>query len=319
MLLSLSLSADWSEYKERFIQNDGRVVDKKNGNITHSEAIGYTLYFAYRFNDKETFDKVYRWYKNNLKKNKYGLVSWKWGERKQHTWGIIDHNNATDGDMWIAYDLLLMGQKRGDKTLKSEAISLMEAIKKYLVITYGKKMFLLPGKKGFVKKTHIILNLSYYRFDIMEAFSAVDDKGPWKILSQDGEWLLCQAVFTPLKLHPDWIVLNKDLTIKPAMNRLFGYDAIRIPLNIMQSKLSTKSTLLKNYRRYVNMMQEGSLPLGTVALEKGSVSLYDYCYGHLAIYDKLVSKPLFADKLKKMIQEDKDNYYAYTLYLFTTL
>jgi endoglucanase len=188
ILLSLPLFADWNEYKDRFIQHDGRVLDKKNGNITHSETIGYTLYFAYRFNDDKTFDKVYHWYKNNLKKNQYGLVSWKWGKKDQHTWGILDHNNATDGDMWIAYDLLLMGQKRVDERLKSEAISLMEAIKKHLVITYGKKRFLLPGKEGFIKQGHIVLNPSYYRFDILEAFSAVDDKGPWKIRVFDNKF-----------------------------------------------------------------------------------------------------------------------------------
>lgn len=319
VLLSVSLSADWNEYKSRFIQNDGRVIDKKNGNITHSEAIGYTLYFAYRFNDDKTFDKVYNWYKNNLHKNKYDLVSWKWGEKSHHKWGILDHNNATDGDLWIAYDLLLMAQKREDTQLKAEAFSLMEAIKEHLVVTYGGKLFLLPGKEGFKKREHIVLNPSYYRFDILEAFSTVEDTGPWRALARDGEWLLHQAVFSPLKLHSDWITIDENLTVKPAQNKIFGYDAIRIPLNIIQSNLSTKTTLLQSYKSYVNMMREGLLPLGTVNLEKGTISLYDYCYGHLAIYDKLATQPLFADKLKSMIEEDKDNYYAYTLYLFTTL
>ena len=319
MLLSISLYADWDEYKNRFIQSDGRVVDKKNGNITHSEAIGYTLYFAYKFNDDKTFDKVHDWYYNNLSKNSYGLISWKWGEDSNGNWGILDHNNASDGDLWIAYDLLLMAEKRGDKQLREEAFSLMKAIKKHLIIEYKEKLFLLPGKDGFKKSDHIILNPSYYRFDIFKAFSILDSMDPWRALSKDGEWLLHNAVFSSLHLHSDWITLDKNLTIKPAKNMKFGYDAIRIPLNIMQSTLPTKIDLLQHYESYVHMMREGSLPLGTVALERGSISLYDYCYGHLAIYDMLLSKPLFRQKLKRMIQEDKDNYYAYTLYLFTTL
>jgi len=319
VLLSVSLYADWNEYKSRFIQDDGRVIDKKNSNITHSEAIGYTLYFAYRFNDDKTFDKVYNWYQNNLIKNRYGLISWKWGKDSNNSWGILDHNNASDGDLWIAYDLLLMAQKRGDDKFKVEALSLIGAIKKHLIIEYHKKLFLLPGKEGFKKSDHIILNPSYYRFDIFEAFSKVDTTGPWKILSRDGEWLLHHTVFSSLKLHSDWITMDENLTTKPAKTMRFGYDAIRIPLNIIQSTLPTKIDLLHNYKNYVNMMREGSVPLGVVTLEKGSISLYDFCYGHLAIYDMLLSKPLFSKKLKRMIQEDKDNYYAYTLYLFTTL
>lgn len=319
MLLSISLYSDWDEYKSRFIQDDGRVIDKKNGNITHSEAIGYTLYFAYKFNDHKTFDKVYDWYQHNLVKNRYGLISWKWGEDSDKRWGILDHNNATDGDIWIAYDLLLMAQKRGDDQLKAEALSLMGAIKEHLIIKYKEKLFLLPGKEGFKKRDHLILNPSYYRFDIFEAFSTVDSAGPWRRLSRDGEWLLHNAVFSSLKLHSDWISIDENLTAKPAKTMSFGYDAIRIPLNIMQSTMPTKTDLLQSYKNYVDMMRGGLVPLGTVALQKGSISLYDFCYGHLAIYDMLLSKPLFAKKLKNMIREDKDNYYAYTLYLFTTL
>jgi len=318
VLLSLSLQADWSEYKSRFIQNDGRVIDKKNANITHSEAIGYTLYFAYKFNDDKTFDKVYAWYHHNLVKNCYGLISWEWGENSHHNWGVLDHNNASDGDIWIAYDLLLMAQKRDDNQLKAEALSLMSAIKKHLIIKYKDKLFLLPAKEGFKKKDHIILNPSYYRFDIFEAFSTIDAAGPWKRLSRDGEWLLHRAVFSSLKLPSDWITIDKNLTVKSAKNRSFGYDAIRIPLNIMQSTIPTKTNLLQSYKNYVDMMRGGLVPLGTVALQKGTISLYDFCYGHLAIYDMLLSKPIFAKKIKNMMQEDEDNYYAYALYLFTT-
>ncbi len=318
MLLSVSLYADWDEYKSRFIQDDGRVIDKRNGNITHSESIGYTLYFAYKFNDDKTFDKVYSWYQDNLGKNRYGLIGWKWGEDSNSSWGILDHNNASDGDIWIAYDLLLMAQRRGDDQLKAEALSLIVAIKEHLIIEYKGKLFLLPGKEGFKKSDHTILNPSYYRFDIFEAFSIVDPDGPWKALSRDGEWLLHQAVFSSLELHSDWITIDENLTTKLTKTMSFGYDAIRIPLNIMQSTLPTKIDLLQSYKRYVDMMR-GALPLGTVELEKGSISLYDFCYGHLAIYNMISSKPLFAKKLKRMMQEDKDNYYAYTLYLFTTL
>ncbi len=319
IVLSIALQADWNEYKNRFIQSDGRVIDKKNKNITHSEGIGYTLYFAYKFDDDKTFDLVYRWYGDNLPKNSFGLVSWKWGEDKENTWRTLDSNNATDGDLWIAYSLLLMAEKRQDLHLREEALSLMDAVKQHLIVRQKKRLFLLPGKEGFQKKEEIVVNPSYYRFDIFQAFAKEDPDGPWRELEKDGEWLLHQANFTPLNLPADWISIDENLTICPARNKRFGYDAIRIPLNILQSTLPTKRELLLPYQNYVEMMKIGDQPFGVVGLEKGVIHLYDYNYGHLAIYDKLLPQPIFAEKLQTLIQDDEEDYYAYALYLFTTL
>ncbi|MDQ7046284.1 MAG: glycosyl hydrolase family 8 [Sulfurovum sp.] len=198
-------------------------------------------------------------------------------------------------------------------------ISIIKAIEKHLIVRQKEKLFLLPGKEGFQEKGKLIINLSYYRFDIFDAFAKEHPDGLWRDLARDGEWLLHHSLFTPLKLPSDWISIDANLTVFPYKNKTFGYDAIRIPLNILQSRLPTRESLLQPYRDYVGMMKAGDMPLGTVQLEKGTIGLYDYGYGHLAIYDTLLPKPIFSKKLKIMIGDDKDDYYAYALYLLLFL
>jgi endoglucanase len=319
LLISTSLHADWAEYKHRFIQKDGRVIDKSNQHITHSEAIGYTLYFAYIYHDDETFERVYTWYKTHLPKNTNGLISWKWGKDKSGNWRILDKNNASDGDLWIAYDLLLMAERKHDLSLQKEARLLIEAIKSHLVIEYQNRLFLLPAKDGYLKQKHITVNLSYYIFTIFEKFKKIDPEGPWDVLLKDGKWLLDQSRFSVLQLPADWINIDENLTITPSKNKSFGYDAIRIPLNIMYSSLENKSKLMQPYIRYVDMMTAGESILGTVALETGDIHLYDFCFGHLAIYNMISKNKIFTQKLEQLIQSERENYYAYALYLFSII
>ncbi len=316
--------AGWDEYKSLFIATDGRVIDKTNNNITHSEAIGYALYFALKNNDTKTFKSVYRWYKNNLKKNKYGLIPWKWGEDKEHKWHILENNNATDGDLWIAYDSLLMYEKSKNEYYKQEALALLGAIKKNLLLHVKAKVFLLPAKEGFNKKESFEINLSYYLFFIFEKFQEYDNNPIWKQLQKDGITLLQRARFSPLKLHSDWIsVAKKSLKISLGKNACFGYDALRIPLNILKSNMDRqlKRDLLQPYRRYVEGMKSAETVFGVVALKKGEISLYNYSYAHLSIYNMIHQyfnkTAVFIKEIQQLQGKNRDDYFAYSIYLFT--
>ena len=48
----------WKQYKHNFITVDGRVVDRFNKNISHSESVGYGMFFAVSYNDNKTFNKI---------------------------------------------------------------------------------------------------------------------------------------------------------------------------------------------------------------------------------------------------------------------
>ena len=324
LLLSvLSLQADWSEYKRLFIANDGRVIDKANGGITHSESIGYAMYLALENRDLVTFSKVDTWQKNNLGRNKFGLVPWKWGKDSLGVWHILDTNNASDGDLWIAYDYLLMYEITKNREYKNTALELMKSIQEHLLVKKAGSVYLLPGKDGFEKKESLELNLSYYLFFIFEKFSKYDKNGGWMKLRDDGITLLKRSRFGSMALPADWILYNKyTQEVHPSKNRAFGYDAIRIPFNILKSDIQEKKSLLTPYKNYVNAMKSAETIFGICSFADKSISLQNYSYGHLSIYnmiDKYFNKSeSFSKKLYSLKEKHKDDYYSYSLYLFTT-
>jgi len=319
-MLTFSLQASWSDYKKLYISKDGRVIDRANGNITHSESIGYGLYLALQNNDYKSFLNTYLWYKKNLKKNKYGLVSWKWGKDKNNSWHVLDTNNATDGDIWIAYDCLLMYERCKEESYKVEAMQLISNIKKYLIVKESGSLYLLPGKIGFESQNNIIVNLSYYPFFIFDKFTEYDHDSIWYELKKDGIALLFKARFSPLQLNPDWICIDKNTQkISPSKNNSFGYDALRIPFNILKSNIQDKKKLLQPYINYVNSMKATDTIYGVSNLKKGSISIYNYSYAHLSIYNLLDktfnNSQTFSEQIKKLKEQDKDDYYSYSIYL----
>ncbi len=326
----LSATADkealWRNYKESFIQKDGRVIDYKNSDITHTEGIGYTLYFAQYFNDKKTFSLIYTWYKNNIKKNSAHLPGWKWGKSTDGEWKMLDMNSASDANLWIAYALFLMDKKEENDSYKKEAYTLLENIKKYQIKNIASQTYLLPAENGFINKDILVLNPSYMLFEIFQNIQYFDKDALWKKLIKSSCYLLKKARFSKLALNPDWIQINlkKNSFALDKKKTLFSYDAIRIPLNIMRSSLSKtqKRELLEPYINYVSMMKEFSL--GSVDLDLGKISLYDLSYGHLAIYSKIAKEYNLGLKnldteLTQRMKKEHENYYAYSLYLFTVI
>ena len=58
----------WGTYKQQFIQEDGRTIDKGAGLITTSEGQSYTMLRSVWVDDRQTFDKAWKWTNVNLKK-----------------------------------------------------------------------------------------------------------------------------------------------------------------------------------------------------------------------------------------------------------
>jgi len=324
LFFTLSLYASWDEYKARFLTEDGRVIDKKNCDISHSEAVGYAMYLAIKNDDMQSFEKIHTWYQNNLMKNKFGLISWKWGKDKRGEWHVLDKNNASDGDLWIAYDNLLAYELTKNEKYKIEALDLMKNIKEKLLLKNKDHIYLLPGYYGYDREEVFEVNLSYYLFFIFDKFFELDHDPVWKKLKTDGIALLYSARCTPLHLHADWIEIEKkSQKISLSKNHMFGYDAIRIPLNILMSDIGIENQkkLLQPYKNYIDAMKKMQTLFGVSDLKKGTISIYNYGYVHLSVYNKIdnyfYKEHSFTEALEKLKRERKDDYYSYSLYLIS--
>jgi endo-1,4-beta-D-glucanase Y len=225
---------NWNQYKTRFIQADGRVIDY-NGNVTTSEGQSYAMFRAFWMRDKATFDKTYRWAKDNLQIPRGDhLFSWKWGEKPDKTWGALDKTSASDADQDIAFALLLGYKEWKDPAYLDDSKLILNDIWTRLTLDAPIGRVLLPGDWPQKGRTYQI-NPSYFAPYAYRVFAEVDTDHDWTALTDSSYEILTRAVAqSETHLPPDWVQISLDndqvtLYQDPLDPRSdFGYEAIRV-------------------------------------------------------------------------------------------
>jgi endoglucanase len=240
---------DWSQFRSDFLVADGRIVDTGNGGISHSEGQGYGLILAQAADDREAFDLIWKWTQANLKRPADSLFAWRYDPRSTPT--VTDPNNATDGDILIAWALLRAAKRWGDADYLKTSQDVRASILRLLVKPIGKRSVLLPGVQGFEVGDHVIVNPAYYIWPALDAFEAEDGQPIWGDIIQGGLELLQEARFGPHGLTPDWIELTPARKVFPATGHepRFGFDAVRVPLYLAWTSRSQMVEPFKTYWR----------------------------------------------------------------------
>lgn len=225
-------AAEWSAYAGRFIRDDGRVVDIEKAGKSHSESQGYGMLLAVRADDKATFESVLRFTFSKMRRND-GLISWLYNPKSYR--GVEDRNNASDGDILIAYALLSAGLKWDDRRYARAAMPMIDAIGTKLLERRDGFVRLKPGAYGFEPGQHAdgpVVNLSYYIFGAFLMFDAVDDEHPWLEAWQSGLMLVKASLAGRERVTPDWITMGARNYLQPASGfaKKSSYDAVRVPL-----------------------------------------------------------------------------------------
>jgi endo-1,4-beta-D-glucanase Y len=223
----------WLNYKSRFITEQGRVLDTGNNYVSHSEGQGYGMLLAVAANDRPVFDLLWGWTRANLLVRGDDLFAWRWepGQRP----AVADMNNASDGDLLIAWALTEAADFWGDQALRIAARRIAVDIGRKLVVNKsGHGALLLPALAGFAAEDRNdgpVVNLSYYVFPALGRLSLVAPEIDWTGIMQSGLTLLKATQTGSSRLPGDWTAL-KDGTPKPAQGfpNAFAYNAIRIPL-----------------------------------------------------------------------------------------
>jgi endoglucanase len=221
-------SSPWPAFKRRYVQA-GRVVDTGNKNISHTEGQGWGLLFAESHDDRTTFEQLLDWTERSLRRPD-GLFSWRWDPASPTP--VTDRNNASDGDILIAWALQRAARRWNEARFETASRAVQRALLDHTCIDLGGRSILMPGVDGFRRGTRTIVNLSYYVWPALRDFAA----GPvapfrWQALMRDGLHILDRAAFGSLKLPPDWLLMgSNDIAIAEGWPPYFGYDAIRVPL-----------------------------------------------------------------------------------------
>jgi len=236
----------WQAYKDKFLDPGGRIVDDANGNISHSEGQGYGLLLSVLAGSPADFELIWAFTRTELLLRNDGLAAWKWNPgTKPH---VTDINNATDGDILIAYALGLAGQqwKRQDYTAAGSNIA--RAILEKTVIQHAGRTLLLPGATGFSaadREDGPVINPSYW---IFEAFPVLDRLAPspeWAKLRDDGIAIIRDLRFGPRQLPSDWVSLISPPGPAAGFPAEFGYNALRIPLYLVRGEVMDREFLAR--------------------------------------------------------------------------
>lgn len=237
---------DWERYMAGFLDQGGRIIDDANGNVSHSEGQGYGLLLAVLAEKPADFALIWSFTRRELLLRDDGLAAWKWSPSE--TPHVIDINNATDGDILIAYALALAGERWKRDDYLQAAARIAKAILDHAVLDYGGRTLLLPGVSGFGaadRPDGPVVNPSYW---IFEAFPALDRVAPsprWKKLAEDGLQLLGALQSGPRKLPADWVSLRAAPKPAQGFPPEFGYNALRIPLYLVRAGVEDRDLLTR--------------------------------------------------------------------------
>lgn len=279
----------WKVFRSRFYEPSGRIIDNGNNRISHSEGQGYGLVLAAIHGDREAFEAIANWTQTNLARGDVALHSWKYDPSAAVP--IPDINNATDGDMLIAWGLALGGKRWGNSAHLDRAAAIREAIRSKLVLDRFGLNILLPGLEGFVRPDTVLVNPSYFIWPALDDFARLDGAATWKPVISSCANILRDARFGAYDLPCDWVeLLGQDMIAPSKLHPpRFGYDAIRVPLYAVAAK---RATLVEGATKYWRdlLKQKAQIP-AWIDVYTGETANYPLSSGGKAIVARVTGTP----------------------------
>jgi endoglucanase len=223
----------WRSYKSRFVTDQGRVVDTGNGRVSHSEGQGYGMLLAVAAGDRDAFQRIWGWTRANLMVRNDALLAWRWEPDKRP--GVADTNDATDGDILVAWALAEASDAWSDEALRLAGRRIaIDVAKRTVLFSAEGGPLLLPGMAGFSAEDRAdgpVVNLSYWVFPAFAKLAALAPEFDWARLKAAGLDLVLRARFGDAKLPTEWISMRGG-SPKPAEGfpATFSYNAVRVPL-----------------------------------------------------------------------------------------
>ena len=305
----------WQTWRQRFVTETGRVVDTGNNGVSHSEGQGYGLVLAVAAGDRVTFERIWGWTRANLEVRDDHLLAWRWEPDARPA--VADMNDASDGDVLVAWALTEAAEAWGDQNYRLAARRLATDIVRRLIVRksdFGP--LLLPAAAGFAGPGRAggpVLNPSYWVYPAFSRLGLVASDIDWAGLTRSGLALLKAGRFGPANLPVDWMALD-DGQLRPAdgFPARFGYDAIRIPLYLAFAGVGDRDTLAP----FVGWagQRRGALPIVDAGSGRGLESFSETGYAAIgALVACAATGAPFPAELRNL--RPGDNYYPATLHL----
>ena len=235
---------------------DGFYIDSQHAG--NSESQSYALLQSYWVGDKETFNKVWAWTKENLQRKTDHLFSWKFNYSPDTLKvRISDRNSATDADTDIAYALLKAGEDWKNSKHIAEAKLIIKDLWEIETASASGQRNVLAGSWAN-KKDSAILNPSYFSPFAYRLFAKYDADRDWESLINDGYVTLNMVSGNEMRngtdifLPPNWAVFNyKNRGISTFTDKSdsidYSYDAFRTFWRVAMDQLLYPNNQAKGY------------------------------------------------------------------------
>ena len=336
------LMESWDSYRRRFIQRDGRVIDYEASDRSTSEGQAYAMLRAVLIDDSATFALTLNWGENNLQRLENGkpidnLWAWKWGRTSDGSWGAIDKNFASDGDIDAITALILASRRWNRPEYMEIAKTKLQDLWKYSTVVGQNKRYLLPGPKAaFVKdSSSIILNPSYFAPYAFRLFAQVDPERDWlSLVDTSYEVLEDSKELSAVNLPSDWVALNAEtgkyqpLPADSPISSVYSFDAYRVWWRIALDASWFNSSRAQSYletaiQHPLKLWREQSSIPARINLEGKALVNYEATSQYAMLYaaTKLIQPELAQELLEKKllpqyqqeVWDDNEAYYTQNL------
>ena len=247
-------SPQWATFKARFVGTDGRVVDNANGDVSHSEGQGFAMIMALAADDRAAFDRIWGFARDRLGIRRDGLLAWRW---KPHALNKVpDRNNASDGDILVAWALMEADRAGWGRHYGNAALRIRKGLRKVLRSHPRYGTFIRPAVYGFSpdhQKGVEVLNLSYFVFPALERMAQLAGETVWLKAARAGAHLVDAASRNPAGLPADWTALSPrsdEVGTAARFDPAFSYNAVRVPLYMAWARDGHRAALERMAERW---------------------------------------------------------------------
>ena len=190
--------------------------------ITISEGMGYWMLITAYFGDKERFDRLLEFYKSKRTEQARNLMAWRVTRDS-----VIDPGSATDGDLDVAFSLIVAHYQWGEDYLL-EAKEIISILKENYFVDCNGVYTMKPGAHwGGCELTDI----SYYSPAYFRVFAKETKDTFWDTVAEHSYAILNNGADDRTGLVPDWQSYDGVPGGDPPSGRddYYHYDASRTP------------------------------------------------------------------------------------------
>lgn len=286
-------------------------------------------------NTHATFNDFYRYYRAHRISSKNPLMCWQQTMRSGHLTSTgSQRNSATDGDLDIAYALILADKQWGSKTVnyKAAAKNLLTAIKKGEINTTT----YLPKEGNWATSSYDAskLRTSDLMVGYFKTFASYTKDSTWtKVATHSQTAIKKLSARHSTGLFPDFIFAKgssisltaaKAYQFESATDDQVGYNACRVPWRLAQGYLLAKdSTSKAALKKQLTFYNKKAKITAVYTLTGKAVNNYENTAftAPINMAARTLKDTALVNKTKKQLPTtiEKKNYYSATLQVVTAL